>query len=417
MDSPRVTSDRAPVALRSGRGPAVAMPWMASATALAALSLLTHAANFGFTIAGGRLLDPADFGTLTALLGIVLVGMAPGMAVQALTAAGTLGAPTAIDGRLARRLALVIAAVVATLLLAIGDGIGVDGTVTVLAITAAAGLLPLTAANEGLLQGGGRYAALGVVMVVGAGVKLGVGLLGMALLPVTWVAACAVALGYLGQLAASHRSSGGLTDVAAAPRGHGPLVSAVAMMGLLLVVIHLDAVLATLLLDDLEAGRYAVGVVGARVVFWAPQFVLLLLYPRLVVDGRRRVVVAAVGALAAAGTIAAGVAVVLGPTLVQVVFGATFEPVGAWLWRFAWVGTAALGLQVLTLSDLATGRREAMGVLGVLLVALVGTLLGLRPTDPVQVVTVVATLMTVAVAVGLVRRLAHRSVDHASATP
>ena len=405
MDRPRLTSDRAPTALRTGGALRPALPWMASATALAALTLLTHAANFGFVIAGGRLLAPADFGALTALLGIVLLGMAPGMAVQALTAAGALGGPTMIDGRLARRLGATIAAVVATVVVVVGPGIGVTNPVVVLAVTAAAGLLPLTAANEGLLQGRGRFTALGLVMVGGAATKLGTGLVGMVLHPTVWTAAAAVGLGYLAQLGLSARTSGGLGAAEPDDRARGALVTGVLMMGLLLVVIHLDAVLATLLLDDLDAGRYAVGVTGARIVFWAPQFAILLLYPRLVTDARRRVVVAAIGALGAAGVAGAIVANAVGPPLVELVFGPEFAPVGVWLWRFAWVGTAALGLQVLTLSDLATGRRDAMWVLAGVLTLITGTLLTLRPDDPVVVVTVVAGLLTGALLIGLARRL------------
>lgn len=84
-----------------GRGMMVGSAWLRGGVALAGLTFATHIANLAFTIAGGRLLAPGDFATLTALLGIVLIGMAPGMAVQALTAAGTLGRPVVIDQALA----------------------------------------------------------------------------------------------------------------------------------------------------------------------------------------------------------------------------------------------------------------------------------------------------------------------------
>lgn len=405
MDHSRLTTDRAPVTFRPGAPVRVAMPWMASAAALAGLTLLTHAANFGFVVAGGRLLAPADFGTLTALLGIVLVGMAPGMAVQALTAAGVLGAPTVIDRRLAIRLAGVIAGLAAVVLLVVGPGVGATSPVTVLAITAAAGLLPLTGANEGLLQGRARFSTLGLVMVTGAGIKFGAGLVGMAARPTTAVAAAAVGLGYVAQLAASTRASGGLGGLHPDEGTRGAVRTGVVMMGLLLAVIHLDAVLAPLLLGDIDAGRYAVGVTGARVVFWAPQFAILLLYPRLVTDNRRRVVIAAFGGLAAGGGMAAVAANVVGTRLVELAFGSELAAAGAWLWRFTWLGTAALGLQVLTLSDLAAGRRGMTGVLAGLLAAITATLLVVRPASPPHVVTLVAVLMTGAVLAGLHLRL------------
>ncbi len=388
--------------------PRSAGSWWGGAIALALLTFATHAANFGFTIAGGRLLPPADFGTLTAVLGIVLVGMAPGMAVQALTAAGTLGRDVTIDGPLARRLALGIGGLVAVIMLALGPALGTGDPVSVLAIGAAAALLPLTGANEGVLQGRSRFAALGTVLLVGAAVKFATGLVGMATTHAVWAATVAICLGYAAQTTLSQRLSGGL---ASPPGGRRRLsrtvLSAVAMMGLLLVLIHLDAVLARLLLDDLDAGLYAVGASGMRIVFWAPQFVVLLLFPRLVRDPRRRVVAIVGGGLMLAGAVGALAAAVVGPWAVRVVFGVEYAPIGGDLWRFAWLGTAAVGMQVLALSDLATGRRDALWLLAGAVTTITVVLMGLRPTTPVAIVTTVAGIVTAFVTVGFLRRLTH----------
>jgi len=383
--------------------------WWGGAVALALLTFGTHAANFGFTIAGGRLLSPADFGTLTAVLGIVLVGMAPGMAVQALAAAGTLGRDVTIDAPLARRLAASIGAIVVIIMLALGPALGTADPVAVVAIGAAAALLPLTAANEGVLQGQSRFVGLGAVLLVGAGVKFAAGLTGMATLGTVWAATIAIALGYAAQLGLSHHLTGGLDTPPPGRRQRlsRTVLSAVAMMGLLLVLIHLDAVLARLLLDDLDAGLYAVGASGMRIVFWAPQFVVLLLFPRLVRDPRRRVVAVAVGALTVAGAIGAVAASIVGPLAVRLVFGASYEAIGTDLWRFAWLGTAAVGMQVLALSDLASGRREALWLLAGAVTTIAAVLLGVRPNTPVAIVTTVAAIVTVFDVVGFLRRLSH----------
>lgn len=384
---------------------------IASGVVFALLTMATHAVSYGFTIAGGRLLAPGDFGTLTALLGLVLVGMAPGMAVQALTAAGTLGRPVTIDAPLARRLALAIAVLVASTMVVLGPSLGTAHPLAVLGITAAAAMLPLTAANEGVLQGQARFAALGVVVFVGAAVKLATGVVGMAVTHAVWAAALGISLGYLAQVRLSRRLTGGLPVPV---RGRGlrlspTVVTAVIMMALLLVLVHVDAVLAQLLLEDLDAGQYAVGVTGARMVFWAPQFAMYLLYPRLVTDPRRRVVAVAIAGLLLAGTAAAVVIGAVGPWVVRVVFGVQYEPIGRELWRFAWLGTTALGLQILALSDLATGRREAMWLFGAALAVVVGVVVVVGPATPDGVVTTVAVTLTAFVAVGLARRLVHRT--------
>jgi hypothetical protein len=388
--------------------------WLTSAVLLGLLTFATHGANFAFTFMGARLLAPGDFATLTAMLGIVLVGMAPGMALQALTAAGVLGGPATIDAPIVRRLALVIAGLVAGIMVVLGPALGTWNPVSVVAIGTAAGLLPLSAANEGVLQGRGRFTALGVVLCTGAMVKLAVGVTGMATAATVWAAALGIALGYGAQLALSRRLAGTDGPMTAPRTGPtvglpGPVVTAVVMMGLLLVVIHVDAVMARLLLDDLSAGLYAVGATAMRIVFWAPQFAVLLLFPVLVTDPRRRVVTAAIGGLVVAGAIGTLAAALAGPTLVPFVFGDEYTAIGPDLWRFAWLGTAAVGLQVLALSDLATGRREALWVLAGTVATIVGVLLATRPTDPVAVITLVASIVTGFVVLGTLRRLAHPS--------
>ena len=371
---------------------------------LALLMGASHVASFGFVIAGGWLLAPAQFGTLVALLGIVLVGMAPGMAVQALSAAGTLGRPVTIDAHLARRLALGVAASVTLLLLTLGHGLGASHPAVVATTTAAAALLPLTAAREGLLIGRRRVVALGVVLLVGSAVKLVAGVTGMAATDAMWAATVGIALGYLAQLTTSHRLAGRLPRRAAGETSPGVLTAAVAM-GLLLALVHVDAVLAQFRLEGLDAGRYGVGVTAARIVFWGPQFAMFLLYPRLVTDDRGRVVAGAIAGLLGLGAVTGAVATVIGPAAVGVVFGAGFAPIGAELWRFAWLGSVLLGLQVLVLSDLATQRRATLGLLGVALVALVGAVLALRPSTPVGFVTLTAAVVSVALVIGTVHRV------------
>lgn len=386
--------------------------WATGAAMLGILTFATHGANFTFTFMGARLLAPGDFATLTAMLGIVLVGMAPGMALQALTATGVLGGPATIDEAIVRRLALVIASLVAVIMVVLGPALGTWNPASVVAIAAAAGLLPLSAANEGVLQGRRQFTLLGTVLCTGAVAKLFVGVAGMAATTAVWAAAVGIAVGYGAQftlsrrLAATHRgkTATSTTRSVGLPRS---VVTAVVMMGLLLVVIHVDAVMARLLLDDLSAGLYAVGATAMRIVFWAPQFVVLLLFPVLVTDTRRRVVAGAIVGLAVAGAVGTAVAALIGPVAVPFVFGSEYTDIGPHLWRFAWLGTAAVGLQVLCLSDLATGRREALWLLAATVASIVGTLLVVQPELPVTMVTIVASIVSGFVVVGTLRRLVH----------
>ncbi|MDX1619620.1 MAG: hypothetical protein R3320_01425 [Nitriliruptorales bacterium] len=332
--------------------------------AFAGLTLLTHLANLAFVIVGARLLTPGDFGNLTAILGIVLVGMAPAMAIQSLTAAGALGRPVSIDRPLAWRLAATIGVIVAVVMGVAAELLELDGTIVVPAVAVAGAALPLTAMSEGLLQGHARFVALGSVMAFGAGTKLTLGALGMSLSPTLAAAALAIASGYVVQASASRIRSRELAPVSPRIPLTTPVVYAVVLMAGLLALVHLDAVIAPAILGELESGRYGVGVVAIRITFWLPQFAVLLLFPRLVRYNHRRVVGATFTGVAVLGLFGAGAAFVIGPTFAELGFGSRLAAVGPELWRFVLVGAMLLGLQFLALLDLATGRRHALWLIG-----------------------------------------------------
>lgn len=368
----------------------------------ALLTLLTHAANLGFVVVGARLLQPDEFSGLVALLGIVMIGLAPGMAVQALTAAGVLGRPVLVDRELGHRLGTAIGLVVAVVTFAAWAVLDLDGWVMLVAIPVAASLLPRTAVNEGLLQGHERFVTLGAVMVAGAAGKLATGALGMATIGTVDVAAAAIAVGYAVQLTAStivtRRQRPTRARAQRAEVGY-----AVVAMAAVLVVVHLDAVLAPTQLSPLEAGRYATGVTAARATFWFPQFAVLLWFPRLVRGDARAWTLVGLAGATVLGVVAAAGAALLGPLVMELVFGAELGAIGQHLWRFAWIGAAGLGLQVLTLADLAAGRRHALPLSIVAAAAVATALVWGSPDGAAEAAVLTAVPLTACVAVGAIR--------------
>lgn len=378
----------------------------AAGTTFAGLTLLTHAANFGFVIVGGRLLRPGDFGDLTAILGVVLIGMAPGMAIQALATAGALGRPVIIDRALAWRLAGIIGALVAVVMAGVSVLLDLDAPVTVAAIAVAAAAIPLTAVREGLLQGHGRFVALGMVMLIGAATKFVVGAAGMSLWPTLRSAAIAIAVGYLVQARVSDARTRDLTSTSRPTSLTAPVLYAIALMGALLVVMHLDALIAPAIMPELESGRYAVGVVVSRITFWLPQFLVLLLFPHLVRDASRSRIIRVAGGLVLLATVGLGTARLLGPTFAELAFDAELAVVGPELWRWVWLGAMILGIQFLALIDLATGQRRALPLL-LAAVAAVSVWLPLAGLDDaVGVATHVGAILTGTFVIGTVGVLA-----------
>jgi O-antigen/teichoic acid export membrane protein len=150
-------------------------------------------------------------------------------------------------------------------------------------------------------------------------------------------------------------------------------------LGALLALTNADVVLARHFLPARESGLYAAGAVVAKIAFWLPQAVALVVFPRLTDPAARGRLLA--GALAAVGTIGAVTSVgaaVLGPWALGLLLGPTYRTLGAELGLFAAAGALGALVQLLLYSGIAEGSRA----IGLLLLGALATL--------VTVVTTVA---------------------------
>jgi O-antigen/teichoic acid export membrane protein len=129
------------------------------------------------------------------------------------------------------------------------------------------------------------------------------------------------------------------------------------VLGLLLLA-NVDVLLARHFLTAEASGLYAAGGVLTKIAFWAPQFVVTLVFPRLVTAtdrrrllGRSAAVVAAVGApLVVAAALAPGLAARLS-------FGEAYLDVGPALPLFAALGTGLALVQLVLFTGMATADR------------------------------------------------------------
>jgi O-antigen/teichoic acid export membrane protein len=346
----------------------VVAPAMAAANAL----------NYAFNLVMSRLLGPADYGALGALLALVLVGTVPGVALQAVVARHTTLAGEAV-GRLWSRVLAAVVAVGAVL-----------GLLTMLASPAVAALLhlpslgpclwlaaallplPLLSAVQGMLQGREWFGALAAVLLVAAAGRLavGVGLVEGGLGVSGALAATAIGSAVAVLVAVLRlRAQGGWerpravgwrwpgTGASAAAFGGEVAAAAAGVLGLLLLA-NVDVLLARHFLSAEASGLYAAGAVLTKIAFWAPQFVVTLVFPRLVTAadrrrllGRSAAVVAAVGApLVVAAALAPGLAARLS-------FGEAYLDVGPTLPLFAALGTGLALVQLVLFTGMATADR------------------------------------------------------------
>jgi O-antigen/teichoic acid export membrane protein len=338
--------------------------------AMVSIALLgTNALAYGFTLLATRLMSPAAYGELAALMGVLLVGVVPSTGLQT-AAALYLGRPGADRARDIPRLhavALLTSLGTATVgLLAAGPVVALlhlRGPAAVVWLVLLLVPHTLIGGYQGILQGAGRYgrlslltAVFGLAKVVGAaaGLLLG-GTPAAALAGMAAGTAIGTALGWLGCGRPGVRRGG-------RECGRAVLRASGALLGFV-VLLNLDLVLARHYLPAAAAGEYAVATLFAKVAFWLPQGVGVVLLPRLADPSQRRrtlpsalALVAAVGVLLTAGTAA------LGTSALPLVGGAAYgAALGSASWLFAVLGTLLALAQLTVYSGIAASDRIAVG--------------------------------------------------------
>ena len=349
---------------------------------------VANAGNYGFNLVMAFLLGPEAYGALAALLALVLVGSVPGLALLAVLA---------------------------------GPGLvlflHLDGAAPVLWLAVALAPTPLLFAVQGLLQGRERFGALAAVMVAGAAVKLATGLaLVAAGLGVDGAMAGVAAGALLAALAGLRLATP--ASAAGGRRGRGPRAgwwgevgaATTGLLGLLLLA-NLDVLLARHYLDRAAAGRYALGAVVAKVAFWAPQFLVTVIFPRLAggADPRRLLGASALVIGGFGGLLAAGLAGADRVGLAVPVLGSGYAGLGPLLPVFAALGTGLALVQLLLFEGIATRDRGMGRAVVAALVGEVALVAGLLHGSPGQVAGAALAVVTALAATGwwlLHRRLA-----------
>ncbi|GEN78591.1 polysaccharide biosynthesis protein [Actinotalea fermentans] len=340
---------------------------------------LANAAAYGLSIASARILAPAEFGALGALLGVSIIVSTFAIGCQTL-AARRVAAGVALGrtdvvmraGAWAAGALLILAAPS----MAAAPVLGVPSA-AMLAVVASVAVSVLGFTAIGVLQGrrlhtrfGGTYAALGILRATGTVVAVA-------------VEPTATSAG-LGMLVGSAAGSAVALAVARerVPLGlPGPNVlrelwrNSASLLGLYLLV-NMDVVLARTFLEPADSGAYAVGSLVAKVAFFLPGFISYVLFPRMAAASTPRLRTANVLATVAVGAGATAACAVLAPWVVQVAAGPGYEAIVPLIWVFALQGSLFATLQALLflrLSDPGSGADwrlwvGAAGVVGVVAV-------------------------------------------------
>jgi O-antigen/teichoic acid export membrane protein len=402
---------------------------LANSAVVAAGTLVGNGLSYGFSFTLSHKLGPTGYGQIGSLLAIYLIASVPATAIQVVTARRVARVHSAdpaairrVTGPLLRWSMLI--GLGTTLVLALASpllSLALPALSTAQIALTALTLLPnaLIYCYLGIAQGSGRFTVFSVLFVLSTASKFAVGVVSgdlkadpgiiMGAMAASWVIVAACCHYVLRDLAGPRslvKDAGYLGELGTASWG----------LGAVLLLSLLDGLLAAHYFRGEELGRYQAGALFTRAGYFGPQFVAVLVFPRLAVPETR--VAALRAALAAAvgiGSVTVLASVFIAPTLIKVAFGQAYlsSAAGFNLASAAWIFALSGAIQALVqlaLLDAIARRSAVIGwtVLGSILVELI-VITTVAHHSPVQLITTAAGVSSVAAAVGLLIALRSKS--------
>ncbi|MFI7663725.1 polysaccharide biosynthesis protein [Nocardia sp. NPDC049526] len=188
-----------------------------------------------------------------------------------------------------------------------------------------------------------------------------------------------------------------------------PVLRAAQVQAALMALSSADLIIARVVLDEADASRYALGAIAAKIAFWLPQAVGVVLYPRMAQPTHSaRAIRDALAVLSGIGTIAVLGAAVAAP-IAPVFAGQDYAPIEGLLWLFALQGAILAVLQGALLSAIAVDRTALAALTWLGLAVEVVLMISFARSVPTLITTAVAVAAatTLLVAVIVLRTAAH----------
>jgi O-antigen/teichoic acid export membrane protein len=338
--------------------------------------------TYGFTILAARLLGPAEYGALAAVMGVLLVVNVLSLGLQATGARRVSASPQDLPEieRDVMATSYVSALVLGALLLlatpVITSRLSLDswGAAALIAVTVVP--LSIMGGQAGILQGERRWGPLaGIYLAVGVG-RLGFGVVGLVVERDTLGAMVGVAAGaflpvVVGALALRHPDRRG-PHVATGPTRR-QRASRWAAGGVLRETMHnshallaffalsnTDVIVARSTLPEHQAGLYAGGLILTKAVLFLPQFVVVIAFPSMSRQGSgRRMHLLGLGMVLSIGAVTVVGVALLSSLTVLFVGGHQYAALQDRLWVFAVLGTLLAMLQLM-IYDVVARQQQRM---------------------------------------------------------
>lgn len=146
------------------------------------------------------------------------------------------------------------------------------------------------------------------------------------------------------------------TEIGAGFSGVFAVLLAAQVQAALMALSSADLIVVRIVLDEADASRYALGTIAAKIAFWLPQAVGVVLYPRMAQPASSAGAIrSALGVLSGIGVLAVAGAAVAAP-LAPLFAGQDYAPIQGLLWLFALHGAVLAVLQGALLSAIAVDR-------------------------------------------------------------
>ncbi|MCL3837385.1 lipopolysaccharide biosynthesis protein [Aeromicrobium duanguangcaii] len=343
---------------------------VSSGSIVAVAMMVMNVATYGFNLVAARLLVPAEFGALTALLSLILIANVVALALQASIARRISVHPgqalqiVHTASRVALAVSLLVGLVTALSSPILTPAFSFESMWAV--IWCGAMLVPLTLAGAqlGVAQGTGRWGKLAALYLGNGFGRLFGGVAGLAIEPTATNAMLGLAIGaWLPVLLGWGLLKGtGGGDV----HSRRPLVfETIASASTLLAYFafsNVDALLARGGFSEHDSGLYASGLILTKSTMFLPQFVSVVFFPSLARDSTHRTRLRAAALVAFLGLCVVAGSAVLPRLALILVGGDQYREVADDLWLFALSGTF-LAIVYLLVFDALARRSPGVAVL------------------------------------------------------
>ncbi|GAA1605212.1 polysaccharide biosynthesis protein [Nocardia ninae] len=384
---------------------------VADLTLVTAGAMTANVAGYLLQLLAGRWLGVSGYSEFASLLAVQLLCAVPALALQNVVARELVrGASVAALRRLQWRCAVIVAVVVAVLVPVVTAALNV-GVAACAAALGAAPALVLLSGEQGVLQGGRRFRALGVVLGAAGILRVAPALV---LLAVGGGAALALGAAAVGVAAAAAFARFVAGSPPSRPRagtdeddaiGVLPVLRAAQVQAALMALSSTDLIVVRMVLDEADASRYALGTIAAKIAFWLPQAVGVVLYPRMAQPTHSaQAIRSALAVLSGIGIVAVLGAALAAP-LAPLLAGQDYAPIQGLLWLFALHGAILAVLQGAMLSAIAVDRTALAALTWLGLAVEVALMVSFARSIPTLITTVasVAAATTLVVAVIVLR--------------